>query len=101
MLYTISSCYFKEDKMEIQKRVSDIEKVVDSQWKANHNYSQIKNLNDSRKDHFNRMFNIKDKETRDREIREANSIDGKLKRLDDNMKAMRGNDLLRNRNPFR
>ncbi|MDD5826328.1 MAG: hypothetical protein PUD25_00970 [Bacilli bacterium] len=87
--------------MEIQKRVSDISKVVDSQWNANHNYNQIREANEKRQQHFNKMFNIKDKKERDKEILEANSIEGRLKRLEGNMQASKGNELFRNRNNFR
>ena len=87
--------------MEIQKRVSDISKVVDSQWNANHNYNQIREANEKRQQHFNKMFNIKDKKERDKEILEANSIEGRLKRLEGNMHASKGNELFRNRNNFR
>ena len=87
--------------MEIQKRVSDISKVVDSQWNANHNYNQIREANEKRQQHFNKMFNIKDKKERDKEILEANSIEGRLKRLEGNMQASKGNELFRNRKNFR
>lgn len=88
--------------MEIKRRVEDLSKVIDKQWQVNNNnYNQVKELNNNRKEHFNKMFNIKDKETRDKEIRDANSIEGRLKRLSENMKASSGNELLRNRNNFR
>ncbi len=87
--------------MEFQKRIRDVSEVVDSQWKANHNYQEIKKYNDGRKAHFNKMYNIRDKEDMKKEILEANSATGQIKRLQENMNASRGNDLFRNRNNFR
>ena len=75
--------------------------MVDSQWKANHNYQEIKKYNEGRKAHFNKMYNIRDKEDMKKEILEANSATGQIKRLQENMNASRGNDLFRNRNNFR
>lgn len=85
--------------MEIKRRVEDISKVVDKQWQANHN--QIKESNNNRTEHFNKMFNIKPKETRDKEIKDANSIEGRVKKLRENMKASSGNELFKNGNNFR
>ncbi len=87
--------------MEIQKRVSDLSKVVDRQWQANHNYKEIKKYNDGRREHFNKMYNIHEKEDRRKEILEANSAEGRVKRLQENMNALQGNELFRNRNNFR
>ncbi len=87
--------------MEFQKRIRDVSEVVDSQWKANHNYQEIKKYNEGRKAHFNKMYNIRDKEDMKKEILEANSATGQIKRLQENMNASRGNDLFRNRNNFR
>ena len=47
------------------------------------------------------MHNIVDKEERKKEILQANSVDGRVRRLEENMKAASGNELLRNRNNFR
>ena len=87
--------------MEFQKRIRDVSEVVDSQWKANHNYQEVKKYNEGRKAHFNKMYNIRDKEDMKKEILEANSATGQIKRLQENMNASRGNDLFRNRNNFR
>ena len=87
--------------MEFQKRIRDVSEMVDSQWKANHNYQEIKKYNEGRKAHFNKMYNIRDKEDMKKEILEANSATGQIKRLQENMNASRGNDLFRNRNNFR
>ena len=87
--------------MEFQKKVDDITKVVDNQWKANHNYNQIRQLQEESRQHFNRMYNIKDKKERSKEILEANSIDGRLKRLEENMQIAKGNSFFQNRNNFR
>lgn len=87
--------------MEFQKRVNDIEKVIDSQWKANHHYQEIKKINDSKKKHFNKMYNIQDKETRKEEILKTNSVEERVKRLEENMKSASMNELFRGKNRFR
>ena len=87
--------------MEIKKRVNDVNQVFDSQWKVNHNYQEQKQFLDTRKKHFDRMHNIVDKEERKKEILKANSVSGRIQRLEENMKAASGNELLKNRNSFR
>ena len=47
------------------------------------------------------MYNIHEKEDRRKEILEANSAEGRVKRLQENMNALQGNELFRNRNNFR
>lgn len=87
--------------MEFNKRVSDLGKVFDSQWKVNRNYQEKKQFFDERKEHFNRLHNIVDKDVRRKEILEANSVNGRVNRLEQNMRAARGNDLFKNNNNFR
>ena len=87
--------------MEFKRRVNDVSQVFDSQWNVNHNYQGQKQFLDARKKHFDRMHNIVDKEERKKEILQANSVEGRVRRLEENMKAASGNELLRNRNNFR
>ncbi len=87
--------------MEFQKRTNDIEKVFDQRWKANHNYDEIQKKMEQRQQHFNKMYHIRDKNERKKEILEANSVNGQIKRLEENMRAASGNELFRNRNSFR
>lgn len=87
--------------MNLNKRVNDVSQVFDKQWQVNHNYKENKEFLDNRKKHFNRIHNIVDKEERKKEILEANSINGRVNRLEQNMKAASSNELFRNRNKFR
>lgn len=82
--------------MGFNRKVNDISEIFDKQWEVNHNYQEKKEFLDNRKNHFNRMNNIVDKEDRKKEILEANSVNGRVNRLEQNMKAARGNDLFRN-----
>ena len=76
--------------MNIEKRVQDIEKVFNQSWKAN-NYSQngITDKIKSQQDSFNRMYNIKPKEDRKKEILAANSVQGKIEQLNKNMNTLK------------
>ncbi len=77
-------------------RLDDLEKVFDNRWKANNNnYNGVKERVEANNEHFNKMFNIKSKEERKKEIRYANSVEGQVERLNNNMK------LFNNRNNFR
>ena len=87
--------------MEFQRKVNDIETVFNQNWNANHNYQELKKMRENRQQHFNHLHGIKDKEERKKEILAANSIEGRVKRLEENMRASQGNELLRNRNNFR
>lgn len=87
--------------MEFKRRMNDVSQVFDSQWNVNHNYEGNKQFLDTRKKHFQRMHNVVDKEERKKEILKANSVDGRIQRLEENMKAASCNELLRNRNQFR
>lgn len=77
--------------MEIKRRTPDLEKVFNQNWQAN-NYKKngIKNAIDNNKKQFNRMFNIKDKEEQRKEILESHSVDGQVKRLQENMQSTSG-----------
>ena len=48
--------------MEFNRRVKDVNQVFDSQWKVNHNYKERQEFLDKRQQHFNKMYNIKDKQ---------------------------------------
>ncbi len=87
--------------MKINKKVSDVSQVFDQQWNVNHNYQETKQIIENRKQHFNKMYNIQDKEERKKEILKANSVDGRVKRLEENMKAANGANLLGKMNDFK
>ena len=86
--------------MEIKRRVDDVSQVFDNQWKVNHNYQEKKEFFDNRKKFFNEMHGIRDKEDYKKEILEANSVNGRVDRLQQNMNAASGNELFRNKNRF-
>lgn len=73
--------------MEFKKRVQDVGQVFDSRWKANHGYQERKEFLDGRKQHFNKMYNIQDKDERKKEFLRASSVDGQVQRLSDKMNA--------------
>ena len=77
--------------MNINKRTQDISQVFDSQWNVNHNYSEVKKFHASRREHFNKMFNIEDKDKRKEAILRASSVNGKIENLNQKMSAMNDN----------
>ena len=72
-------------------RVQDITKVFDRNWNVNHDREGRQSLVDSRKQHFEKMYNIKSKENHRQEMLRANSVDGQVKNLNDRMNSMVGN----------
>ena len=78
--------------MNFQRKTPDIEQVFNQRWKAN-NYrlNGIKDKIQNEKDTFNRINNIKPKEEIRKEVLEANSINGRLKRLNESIAAAKGN----------
>lgn len=87
--------------MEFQKRVNDVEKVFDKCWQANHNRENVKQYSEDRKKHFQKMYNIKDKEEHKKEVLEFHSVNGRVKRLEDNMNAANAANKLDKMNSFR
>ncbi|MCI6266725.1 MAG: hypothetical protein MR598_07780 [Erysipelotrichaceae bacterium] len=87
--------------MEFNKRVKDVSQVFDSQWNVNHDYQERKNFQDARKEHFNRMFQIQEKEEHKKEILRANSVDGKVQTLTEKMQAANANERFARRNEFK
>ena len=87
--------------MEFNKRTRDVSQVFDSNWKANHNYQKVKNFHEDRRQHFNKMFGIQDKDERKKEILEAHSVNGQVKRLEENMRAADAGNRLEKSNNFR
>ncbi len=85
--------------MEFNKRTPDLEKVFNQSWNAN-NYSKngVKDAIDKNKNQFNRMFGIKDKNAQRKEILESYSVDGQVKKLQENMKFASS---FNKRNPFK
>ena len=74
--------------MEIKRRTQDLETVFNNRWEANnYNKNGFKEMSEQRKDHFNRLYNIKSKDQQRKEILEANSVNGKVASLEAKMKA--------------
>ena len=67
--------------MEINRRVQDTTEVFDRRWNANR--SKANNEVEARKEHFNRMFNIQDKNDQRKEIMYQNSVEGQVKSLNE------------------
>ena len=85
--------------MEINKRVQDIDKVFDRRWNANQN--KANNAVNTRKEHFNRMFNIKDKQDQRKEILYQNSVEGQVNNLNERMNNMQQANRINRMNNFR
>lgn len=80
--------------MEINRRVQDPMQVFDRRWEVNKNKA-TKEVNE-RREHFNRMFNIKEKPDQRREILYQNSVEGQVKSLNERMNAVnQGNRISR------
>ena len=67
-------------------RNNDISKVFDQRWQANKiDYKKIK---EHQKDFNLKMYGIKDKEEIRKEMREANSVNAKVERLNQKMSSL-------------
>ncbi len=66
-------------------RNKDLTQVFDERWKANK--VSGKEVNDRVKDFNLRMYGIKSKEEKRKELREANSIESRVDRLTQNMNS--------------
>ena len=78
-------------KIDIKKdRIPDLQQVFDQRWKAN-NYNQngIKEKIEHRDDQLKKMFNAKPKDTWNKEILQANSVNGKVKNLQDSINSLK------------
>ena len=84
--------------MNFNGNQQDLETVFNQRWKAN-NYNQngMKEKIEQQNNHFNKMFNIKPKEEQRKEILKANSIEGRLERLEQSMKSLSN---MNNKNNF-
>ena len=74
--------------MEFNKRVQDLSQVFDRTWNVNRNNQVRKEFLDHRKDYFNKMHNIPDKNEQRREILQANSVNGRVQNLNERMNNM-------------
>lgn len=85
--------------MEINRRVQDTETVFNRRWNANQNKA-TKQV-EMRKNHFNRMFNIQDKQDQRKEILYQNSVDGQVKALNERINAVNQGNQINRMNNFR
>ena len=74
--------------MDIQNRNKDLTQIFDARWKANHNYEAVRQAKEKDKRFIDRMFN---KKTEDKPKQKINYMDERLKRLNENMSALRNN----------
>lgn len=74
--------------MEINKRVQDLSQVFEQNWNVNKNNQQRQEFLNGRKEHFKRMYNIRDKEDKRQELLRANSVNGQVENLNERMNAM-------------
>lgn len=74
--------------MEIQKRVQDASQIFDRRWQVNNNYKEKQEFFNARQQHFNKMYNIKDRNEKKQEILRANSVEGQIASLNQRMQAV-------------
>lgn len=87
--------------MNLNQRLQDTSQIFEKQWKANHNYNNIKEYNEGRKKHFNQMYNIQEKEERQEELLRMTSVDGRLERLTEKMNAAKNTHNIEKMNNFK
>lgn len=85
--------------MEINKRVQDPTTIFDRRYNANKN--KANEAVQQKKEHFNKMFNIKEKTDQRKEILYQNSVDGQVKSLNERMNAMTQGNRINRMNNFR
>lgn len=85
--------------MDINRRVQDPTQVFDRRWNANMN--KANQAVQSRKEHFNRMFNINDKTNHRKEILYQNSVEGQVKNLNERMSVMNESNRINRMNNFK
>ena len=81
--------------MENLNRNKDLSQVFDERWRANK--VDDKKIKQARKDFNFKMYGIRDKEDVRKELREANTVNAKVERLNQKMSSL--NNF--NRNNFR
>ena len=74
--------------MNFNRREQDLEKVFNQRWQAN-NYNQngMKEKVEHNKETVGKMFNIKSASDQKKEILHANSVNGRVERLEQNMRS--------------
>ena len=87
--------------MEVNKRVQDLSQVFDRTWNTNRNNVERKEFLANRRDYFNQMHNIPDKNAQRQEILRANSVNGQVQSLNERMSHMNSGQRMARMNDFR
>lgn len=85
--------------MEFNKRVQDVSEVFDRRWNANKN--KANKAVAEKKEHFNKMFNIRDKNDKKEDILYQSSVNGQVKSLNERMRAVNEADRINRMNNFK
>ena len=68
----------------------DLTKVFDRKWQAN--YKTSEKISNNMKEFNKKMFNIKDKDEIRKEMREANTVNSQVDRLNKKMDGLKNNN---------
>ena len=80
-------------------RVEDLTKVFDRRWAADKN--KANEAVQQRKEHFNKMFNIQDKDAQRKDMLYQNSVNGQVNSLNERMNAMNQGNRINRMNDFK
>ena len=80
-------------------RVEDLTKVFDRRWAADKN--KANDAVQQRKEHFNKMFNIQDKDVQRKDMLYQNSVNGQVNSLNERMNAMNQGNRINRMNDFK
>ena len=80
-------------------RVEDLTKVFDRRWAADKN--KANDAVQQRKNHFNKMFNMQDKDVQRKDMLYQNSVNGQVNSLNERMNAMNQGNRINRMNDFK
>lgn len=87
--------------MEINRRVQDLTEVFDRNYNVNQNNKGRQEFLDGRREHFKKVYGIKDKKDYRDEVLRANSVKGQVDNLNSRMQAFGEGQRAMNRNNFK
>lgn len=87
--------------MEINRRVQDVTEVFDRNYKVNHDNKGRQEFLDGRREHFKKVYDVKDKKDYRDEVLRANSVNGQVENLNNRMKNFSDSQKMMNRNNFK
>ena len=105
MTYNIYSYVNREERIMnfnnggFNNRVEDLTKVFDRRWAADKN--KANDAVQQRKDHFNKMFNMQDKDVQRKDMLYQNSVNGQVNSLNERMNAMNQGNRINRMNDFK